>query len=32
MVAYDFIILIFICVIAIGAISIALDHRNNDKQ
>lgn len=32
MIAYDFIILIFICCIAIGGITIFLDYKDNDKQ
>lgn len=32
MIAYDFLILIFICCIAIGGITICLEHKKNDKQ
>lgn len=32
MIAYDFIILIFICCIAIGGIMLLIDHKSDDEQ
>lgn len=32
MVAYDFLILIFIFCIAIGGITLLIDHKSDDKQ